>query len=161
VSGPWVIGLIRQESRFITDIKSPVGATGLMQIMPNTAKMLAKETGDRRFKLGELSDPASNIRLGTHYMAQLRDQFGGSIVLATAAYNAGPSRSKLWRASLGGAIEGAAFAESIPFTETRDYVKAVTANTAVYQRLMDRGLIKVSLQQAPERLVDLLGTITP
>jgi soluble lytic murein transglycosylase len=161
VAGPWVIGLIRQESRFITDIKSPVGATGLMQIMPNTAKMLAKETGDRRFKLGQLSDPASNIRLGTHYMAQLHEQFGGSIVLATAAYNAGPSRSKLWRSSLSGAIEGAAFTESIPFTETRDYVKAVTANTAVYQRLMDQALIKVSLQQAPQRLVDLLGTITP
>lgn len=161
VASPWVIGLIRQESRFITDIKSPVGATGLMQIMPNTAKMLAKESGDRRFKLGQLSDPAANIRLGTRYMAQLRDQFGGSIVLATAAYNAGPSRSKLWRASLGGAIEGAAFAESIPFTETRDYVKAVTANTAVYQRLMDQGLIKVSLQHGPQRLVDLLGTITP
>jgi soluble lytic murein transglycosylase len=161
VSGPWVIGLIRQESRFITDIKSPVGAMGLMQIMPSTAQMLAKETGDRRFKLGQLSDPGANIRLGTHYMAQLRNQFGGSIVLATAAYNAGPSRSKLWRASLSGAIEGAAFAESIPFTETRDYVKAVTANTAVYQRLMDQGLIKVSLQQTPQRLVDLLGTITP
>jgi soluble lytic murein transglycosylase len=161
VASPWVIGLIRQESRFITDIKSPVGATGLMQIMPNTAKMLAKETGDRRFKLGQLSDPAANIRLGTHYMAQLQEQFGGSIVLATAAYNAGPSRSKLWRSSLGGAIEGAAFTESIPFTETRDYVKAVTANTAVYQRLMDQALIKVSLNPPPQRLIDLLGTITP
>lgn len=158
---PWVMGLIRQESRFITDIKSPVGATGLMQIMPKTASMLAKETGQRRFKQGQLAEPAANIQLGTHYMAQLQTQFDGSIVLATAAYNAGPSRSKLWRASLSRSIDGAAFAESIPFTETRDYVKAVTANMAVYQRLLQPSLIKVSLQTPPQRLTDLLGTITP
>ena len=123
--------------------------------------MLAKETGQSRFKQGQLAEPSTNIQLGTHYMAQLQTQFDGSIVLATAAYNAGPSRSKLWRASLSRSIDGAAFAESIPFTETRDYVKAVTANMAVYQRLLQPSLIKVSLQTPPQRLTDLLGTITP
>lgn len=128
----WVYGLIRQESRFLSGVFSPVGAAGLMQIMPRTAKSLAKEEGIRNFRPSAVTEPELNVRLGTRYLRTLYDQFEGSLVLATAAYNAGPARSRLWRGTLVQPIPGAAFAESIPFAETRDYVKNVLANTAAY-----------------------------
>jgi len=129
----WVYGLIRQESRFLSSVLSPVGAAGLMQIMPRTAKSLAKEEGLPAFRPSTVVEPELNVRLGTRYLKTLYNQFDGSLVLATAAYNAGPARSRLWHASLIQPIPGAAFAESIPFSETRDYVKNVLANTAAYQ----------------------------
>lgn len=129
----WVYGLVRQESRFLSGARSAVGAAGLMQIMPKTARSLAKEEGIRAFRPSSITEPDLNVRLGTRYLKGLLDQFGGSFILATAAYNAGPARSRLWRSSLIQEIPGAAFAESIPFTETRDYVKFVLANTAAYQ----------------------------
>jgi soluble lytic murein transglycosylase len=104
-----------------------------MQIMPRTAKSLAKEEGIRDFRPSTVTEPELNVRLGTRYLRSLYDQFNGSLVLATAAYNAGPARSRLWRATLVQPIPGAAFAESIPFAETRDYVKNVLANAAAYQ----------------------------
>jgi soluble lytic murein transglycosylase len=149
----WVLGLIRQESRFIPDIKSSVGASGLMQIMPATGAMLAKNIGIRPTRPLNLADVNLNIRLGTTYMRQLQDRFGGSALLASAAYNAGPSRAVSWRAALPKKVDGAAFAESIPFPETRDYVKRVLANAVLYHALHNGGTVP-SLRQ-------LLGNVSP
>ena len=149
----WVLGLIRQESRFIPDIKSSVGATGLMQIMPATGKMLAKEAGLGGARPLALTDIELNVKLGTTYMRQLQDRFGGSALLASAAYNAGPSRAVNWRAALPRRIDGAAFAESIPFPETRDYVKRVLANAVLYHAVHNGGTVP-SLRR-------LLGDVAP
>lgn len=148
----WVLGLIRQESRFIPDIKSSVGASGLMQIMPATGKMLAKNVGLKPGAV-RLTDVDTNVRLGTTYMRQLHDRFGGSALLASAAYNAGPSRAVSWRAALPRRIDGAAFAESIPFPETRDYVKHVLTNAVLYHAVHNGG-------KAPS-LKQLLGDVMP
>lgn len=149
----WVLGLIRQESRFIPDIRSSVGASGLMQIMPATGAMLAKNIGMKNTRQLKLTDVNLNIRLGTTYMRQLQDRFGGSALLASAAYNAGPSRALNWRAALPQKIDGAAFAESIPFPETRDYVKRVLTNAVLYNALHNGGSVP-SLRQ-------LLGEVIP
>jgi len=148
-----VLGLIRQESRFIADIKSPVGAAGLMQIMPATGKMLAKEAGLGNARHLSLTDVDLNVKLGTAYMRQLQDRFGGSALLASAAYNAGPSRAVSWRAALPKRVDGAAFAESIPFPETRDYVKRVLANAVLYHAVHNGGAVP-SLRR-------LLGEVAP
>ena len=132
----WVMGLIRQESRFLPQIKSPVGAAGLMQIMPATANSVARELGMGRVDTRKLVEPSFNLRLGTAYLQQMHSRFNGSAVLASAAYNAGPARSQLWQNSIDRQVPGAAFAESIPFTETRDYVKQVLANTVMYETLL-------------------------
>jgi soluble lytic murein transglycosylase len=138
LSPGWVLGLIRQESRFLTAVKSPVGATGLMQLMPQTAQSVARSLGMPRLDTRALAEPSVNVRLGTAYLRDMKELFEGSAVLASAAYNAGPSRSRLWRASLDRTVPGAAFAESIPFTETRDYVKQVLANTVMYEVLLSQ-----------------------
>lgn len=149
----WVLGLIRQESRFIPDIRSSVGASGLMQIMPATGKMIAKNIGMKNTGNLRLTDVTVNVQLGTAYMRQLKDRFGGSALLASAAYNAGPGRALSWRAALPQRIEGAAFAESIPFPETRDYVKRVLANAVLYHAIHNGGTVP-SLRR-------LLGEVNP
>ena len=138
LSPGWVMGLIRQESRFLTAVQSPVGATGLMQLMPQTAQSVARSLGMPRVDTRALSEPGINVRLGTAYLRDMKERFEGSAVLASAAYNAGPSRSQLWRSSLDRPVSGAAFAESIPFSETRDYVKQVLANTVMYEVLLSQ-----------------------
>ncbi|MBH9552264.1 lytic transglycosylase domain-containing protein [Inhella gelatinilytica] len=126
-------GLIRQESRFILDARSGVGASGLMQLMPATAKWTAKKIG-LPYQGGQIADMDTNLRLGMAYLRLVLDDFGGALPLAAAAYNAGPSRSRRWRE--GPEMDAAAWAETIPFTETRDYVKKVLANATLYARLM-------------------------
>jgi len=125
-----VYGLMRQESRFMTDARSSVGASGLMQIMPATARWTARKIGLSGFSVEQLADRETNIKLGLAYLKLLVEQFDGSLPLATAAYNAGPSRARAWRQ--GPALEGAAWVETIPFYETREYVKKVLANAACY-----------------------------
>ncbi len=129
----YVYGLIRQESRFITDARSHVGAGGLMQIMPATARWTAQKLG-LPYKQDNIIDPAFNMTLGTQYLKLVLDDFGGSQAMAAAAYNAGPSRPRRWRE--GQTIDAAAWAESIPFNETRDYVKKVLINAVIYANLM-------------------------
>ena len=130
----WVYGLIRQESRFITRAKSSVGASGLMQVMPATAKWIARRLGLGGYRPAMIHELDTNIQFGTHYLRYTMDEMDGQSVMATAAYNAGPSRPKRWAAKQ--ALEGAIYAESIPLNETRDYVKKVMANTYFYaQRL--------------------------
>jgi soluble lytic murein transglycosylase len=135
----YVYGLIRQESRFITDARSHVGASGLMQVMPATAKWTAKKIGLTNFTPEQINDRDTNIAIGTGYLKLVLDSFEGSMPLAAGAYNAGPSRSRRWRApnsGTGPVLEGAIWAENVPFNETRDYVKKVLSNTTNYAALI-------------------------
>jgi len=148
----WVYGLIRQESRFIRSARSHVGASGLMQIMPGTATYVARRIGMAGFTLSSLNDIKTNITLGTQYLNMVLANLGGSQTLATAAYNAGPSRPRQWRSTLSKPVEGAIFAETIPFTETRTYVKNVMANTTWYAAMFEN---------KPQSMKTRLGTVTP
>jgi soluble lytic murein transglycosylase len=148
----WAYGLIRQESRFIINASSSVGASGLMQVMPNTAKYVAKKIGMTNYTNDKLSDTNTNLTLGSNYLNMVLVDLDGSWVLASAAYNAGPSRSKAWREKLTSPTEGAIFAETIPFNETRTYVKNVLSNANYYSSVMN-GQVQ-SLKQR-------LGVIAP
>jgi soluble lytic murein transglycosylase len=134
----WVYGLIRQESRFIADARSRAGASGLMQLMPATAKWVAKQLGFRNWRWSQVTEVETNVSLGTYYLRHVLDLLDGHPVLASAAYNAGPGRARNWRP--GTAIEGAIYAETIPFNETRDYVKRVMSNASYYAHVFGQAL---------------------
>ncbi len=146
----YVYGLIRQESRFIMDARSQVGASGLMQVMPATARWTAKRIGLTDFRTEQLNERDTNIAIGTAYLKLALDDFGGSMPMAAAAYNAGPGRPRAWRN--GAVLDAAIWAENIPFTETRDYVKKVLANTTNYAAL---------ITGQPQSLKARLGTVGP
>ena len=147
----WVFGLMRQESRFVNVARSSVGAAGLMQIMPATARWIAGKLGIRGFQPADIQDPATNIRFGSYYLSHVQATLDGSPVLATAAYNAGPSRAQRWRDSR--PMEAAVYIESIPFTETRDYVKKVMSNAMYYAVRFGQPsvLLKDRLGEVPAR----------
>ena len=126
----YVFGLIRQESRFIVDARSQVGASGLMQLMPATARWTARRVGLADWRPDLVNERDINLLLGTTYLKLVLDEFGGAQAMGAAAYNAGPSRPRRWRE--GAVVEPAAWIEGIPFNETRDYVKKVLANAVVY-----------------------------
>jgi soluble lytic murein transglycosylase len=130
----FMYGLIRQESRFILDARSGVGASGLMQVMPATAKWTARKIGMTDFKPEMINERDVNLRIGASYLKFVLEDFNGSQALAAAAYNAGPNRPRRWRE--GPVLETAAWAENIPFTETRDYVKKVLSNAVYYGALI-------------------------
>jgi soluble lytic murein transglycosylase len=146
----YVYGLIRQESRFITDARSHVGASGLMQVMPATAKWTAKKIGLVNFTPAQINDRDTNIAIGTGYLKLVLDDFAGSMPLAAAAYNAGPGRPRNWRN--GPILEAAIWAENVSFAETRDYVKKVLSNTTNYAAI---------LTGQPQSLKARLGSIGP
>ena len=148
----WAYGLIRQESRFIMNARSEVGASGLMQLMPGTAQLVAKKIGLGTISRAQMNDIDTNILLGTNYLSMIYNQFDGSAVLATAGYNAGPGRPRAWKQNLPHGVEGAIFAETIPFQETRDYVKNVLSNTVYYAALFEG---------RPQSLKVRLGYIAP
>jgi soluble lytic murein transglycosylase len=125
----YVYGLIRQESRFVMDARSNVGASGLMQIMPATARWTAKKIG-LNYTNELIADRDTNLRLGMNYLKLVLDDMGSSQALAAAAYNAGPGRPRKWRD--GPSLEPAIWAENVPFPETRDYVKKVMSNATYY-----------------------------
>jgi soluble lytic murein transglycosylase len=125
-----VYSLIRQESRFVAVARSRVGATGLMQLMPATARWVAKQIPVEHFKPEMLEQPEMNILMGSYYFRRVLADLGHP-VLATAAYNAGPGRARRWRDER--PLEAAIYAETIPFNETRDYVKKVFANAWFYR----------------------------
>jgi soluble lytic murein transglycosylase len=143
----WIYGLMRQESRFLAEARSRVGASGLMQIMPATARWIAHKLGEKDFKVTHVEDVETNIRFGSFYLRHILDDLGHP-VLATAGYNAGPSRVRRWLETH--PLEGAIFCESIPITETRDYVKKVMANATMYS---------ARLGQPTKTLKARLGTI--
>ena len=146
----WVLGLVRQESRFISEARSSAGAAGLMQVMPRTARFVATRIGMRNYRAKSVTDMQTNVNLGTGYLRMVLEQLGHP-VLASAAYNAGPGRAKRWR-DPEKSLEGAIYAETIPFGETRRYVKKVMANSVFYSQL-------VHAEQKP--LKQRLGTIPP
>jgi len=148
----WVYGLIRQESRFVMNARSHVGASGLMQLMPATAKWVARKIGMADYSPSSVNDFDTNTILGTNYLNIVLTGLDGSQVLASAGYNAGPGRPRTWRATLSHPVEGAIFAETIPFTETRLYVKHVMSN-ATYYAAMFSG--------QPQSLKARLGRIEP
>lgn len=150
----WVYGLMRQESRFVSLAKSGVGAAGLMQIMPATARWIANKLGIRHFKADSIHELDTNMQFGMYYLKTIQQNLDGSIVLATAGYNAGPGRARRWRGDQ--ALEGAIYAESIPFSETRDYVKKVMANAIYYARSFGK-----PGQALRERLGSIAGVAPP
>ncbi len=133
----WVYGLIRQESAFMADVRSPVGALGLMQLMPATARQVARQLKWRVRIPGDVLRPETNLRLGITYLGGRYRQFDGNAVLATAAYNAGPHRVNRWLPEQNH-ISTDRWIASIPFDETRKYVKRVLAYTAIYERRLGR-----------------------
>ncbi|PKO45886.1 MAG: lytic transglycosylase [Betaproteobacteria bacterium HGW-Betaproteobacteria-22] len=126
----WIYGLTRQESRFMHYAKSGVGASGLMQLMPATAKWAAKRMGLSAYSNDMIHDLKFNVGIGTYYMRYTLEMMNGQYAMATAAYNAGPSRAKRWMAEE--PLEAAIYIETIPFTETRLYVQKVMANAQMY-----------------------------
>ena len=149
----YVYGLIRQESRFIMEARSGVGASGLMQVMPATAKWTANKIGLAGFTADQINDRDTNITIGTAYLKLALDDLGGSMAMAAAAYNAGPGRPRSWRGQSGAPVlDAAIWAENVPFSETRDYVKKVLSNTANYAAL---------LTGQPQSLKARLGQVGP
>jgi soluble lytic murein transglycosylase len=145
----YVYGLIRQESRFVFDARSSVGASGLMQLMPNTARWVARKLA-LEYKPEQIVDPTLNVKLGTGYLKMVLEDFGGSQAMAAAAYNAGPSRPRRWRE--GATVEPAVWAENIPFNETRDYVKKVLSNAAVYSSLISGRTVSLKSWLGPQAI---------
>lgn len=147
----WIYGLMRQESRFVAHARSRVGAQGLMQIMPATADWIARQLGVPRRTRVDVNHPETNVRFGSFYLKRVLDDLQGSPVLATAAYNAGPGRARRWQAAE--PLEGAIYVETIPFLETREYVKKVMANAMHYsQRLgLPRAALRDRLGVVPAR----------
>lgn len=133
----WAYGLMRQESRFVTTARSHVGAGGLMQIMPNTAKLVARQMGET-YNPAALSEMNTNIRYGTFYLSMIHGQLSGNAVLATAGYNAGPNRARRWQPDFQ-PIAADQYTESIPLLETRDYVKHVMTNATHYGVVLGQG----------------------
>ena len=146
----WVYGLIRQESRFLADVKSSAGAMGLMQLMPATARWAAKKAGLSDYRPGQTTNVDVNLNLGTWYLRHVLDSLDSYPVLASAAYNAGPGRARAWRANT--PMEAAIYAETIPFNETRDYVKKVMSNASYYSHQFGQTLMS---------LKDRIGVIAP
>ena len=146
----YVYGLIRQESRFIMDARSGVGASGLMQVMPATARWTAKKIGLNSFTPAQINERDTNITIGTAYLKLALDDFAGSMPMAAAAYNAGPGRPRKWRE--GPVLDAAIWAENVPFSETRDYVKKVLSNTTNYAAV---------LTGQPQSLKSRLGLVGP
>ncbi len=149
----WIYGLVRQESRFSADARSSAGAVGLMQLMPTTARSVAKHFGIPGVDRVTVHTVDTNISLGTSHLRQLLDGLENHPVLASAAYNAGMSRARDWRADR--PLEGAVYTETIPFGETRDYVRKVMSNTMYYARLFGEPFIPLKQrlgQVAPKPL---------
>lgn len=133
----YAMAIARQESAWNPKVKSPVGASGLMQIMPGTATHTVKMFSIPGYSSpGQLLDPETNINIGTSYLQYVYQQFGNNRIFSSAAYNAGPGRVRTWLGNSAGRIDAVAFVESIPFSETRGYVKNVLAYDAYYRYFM-------------------------
>ena len=133
-----------------SSIVSSAGAVGLMQLMPGTARWVAKQSGRTDYTPARINDLDVNTQFGAFYFKYWLDRLDGSVPLAAAAYNAGPGRAQAWRPAE--PLDGAAWVESIPFNETRDYVKKVLANSVYYARAFGDSSVEVRRR---------LGTIAP
>jgi len=147
---PLILGIARRESEFDPSVISPAGALGLMQVMPATAREMAGRLGLDYAQARVLNDPAYNARLGSAYLAQLMERYGGNLVLVAAAYNAGPSRANDWIERFGDprqAEDITFWIESVPFTETRNYIMRVTESLAIYEAQLTGALPSLGLSQ--------------
>jgi soluble lytic murein transglycosylase len=156
ISPTWAYGIARSESLFMRDIRSSAGAVGLMQLMPSTGRQLARSLRLPYSGLKTLTNPESNIRLGTRYLGEMAERYGGNPVLATAAYNAGPHRVDRWLPE-NGTLDARVWIETIPFNETRNYVKRVLAAQAIFHWRITGELRRLSdellqVRASPERL---------
>jgi len=142
VDAALLFGIARQESRFVPDIVSSAGAVGLMQLMPPTARWVAKQLNRADYRPSQISEVETNTQFGAFYFRYWLDRLDKVPALAAAAYNAGPGRAQAWRG--GSALEGAVWVESIPFNETREYVKRVLANTMLYAHLLNQTYVPLS-----------------
>ena len=132
----WAYGIMRQESRFVSSARSNVGASGLMQVMPDTAKYIARNLGET-YSASRANTGDTNIRYGTWYMGDILGKLNYQPVLATAGYNAGPNNAKRWQ-PVYGSLAADQYVESIAFPETRNYVKHVMENATIYSSLLGR-----------------------
>jgi soluble lytic murein transglycosylase len=150
----FVFSLIRQESNFDPHMRSGPGARGMMQLMPGTAANLARRMGIS-YSASQLDDPAYNVRLGSAYLDNVIGNFGGSYVMAAAAYNAGPGRLPQWTAYCGdprgGSTDPVDFIECIPFSETRNYVMRLMETMEVYRARLNGGQAPLTLSQDLKR----------
>ena len=157
ISPTWAYGVARSESLFMRDVRSRAGAIGLMQLMPATGRDVAREISLPYSGLDTLTDPDSNIRLGTTYLGRMAERYGGNQVLATAAYNAGPHRVDAWLPDEG-TIDARIWIENIPFNETRGYVRRVLAADTIFhwrmtgetRRLSDELLLVSAASKPPQ-----------
>ena len=152
----WLYALIRAESAFIEEVRSPAGALGLMQVMPATGKMTAKNIGMRKYNTKQLLQSSKNVRIGSAYLKQMYDSFNDNTVLATAAYNAGPTNVKRWLPKKR-CEQTDIWIEKIPFTETRKYVRRILYFASVYDWRLKREITpirqRVSLVQPNKQIV--------
>ena len=146
-----IYGIARQESRFVPDIVSSAGAVGLMQLMPGTARWVANKLGRADYSPAAIANVPINTQFGAYYFRYWHDRLDQRPALAAAAYNAGPGRAQSWRPAAA-PLEGAIWVETIPFNETRDYVKKVLANSVLYARMLGQPYVP---------LTDRLGVVTP
>jgi soluble lytic murein transglycosylase len=137
LSAAWTWGVMRAESLFLAEARSRVGALGLMQLMPATARDIARRTGEEFSDYAELLDPERNIRFGTYYLRQMLDRFDNHPALATAAYNAGPGRVDRWLPDR--PLEADVWAETVPFQETRNYLRRVMTHTLGFDQRLGNG----------------------
>jgi soluble lytic murein transglycosylase len=136
VSSTELMAIARRESAFFAGAQSPVGARGLMQIMPATGREVASSL-QQRHSQSDLFDVDHNVLLGSAYYRQLLDRFGGNRIFALTAYNAGPHRVARWRNKAGQGIPVELWVETIPYKETRNYVQAVLSYNVVFQYMQD------------------------
>ena len=149
IPATWALGVARSESLFMRDVRSHAGAVGLMQLMPDTGRAVARRLNLEFAGINSLEDPGTNIRLGTSYLGEMQARFGGNRVLATAAYNAGPHRVDAWLPQTA-PVETRVWVENIPFNETRKYVRRVLAAETIFHWRMTGDV---------RRLSDLLTTM--
>ncbi len=151
IESPLVLALIRQESAFYTVARSGAGAMGMMQLMPATAKRVAKQVGLRYTRAKLINDPEFNMQVGQSYISGLLKSFDGSYILSLAAYNAGPRRARAWVKANGAPndpeVDPIDWVEAIPFEETRNYVQRVLENLQVYRSLLAETKVALTLDQ--------------
>ncbi len=147
----WAMAVARQESAFLQDVRSGAGALGIMQIMPATGRNIASAAGVQVNSDWDILDPANNARLGTYYLGRNQERFGGHGLLSTAAYNAGAHRVRQWLPEGDETLDADIWAELIPFSETRNYIRRVYAYRILYA---------VRLGQEPPSLASLLYPVT-
>ena len=144
----WVFAVARQESAFMPDARSPKGALGLMQIMPSTGREIAAKLNTNDFNTKDLLDAEINLRFGAWYLGDLMSRMQGHRVLAIASYNAGPHRARRWLPR-SESLDADIWIETVPFRETRRYLRRVLAYTAVYEMLLGDLSTRISDQLQP------------